>query len=64
MLTVEDDGRGFVVEEAMRAERHFGLNGLKERASLVGGALEVASRPGEGTRVRLSTKIESEKSRT
>ncbi len=49
-LTVKDDGRGF---ERDRAEQvgsgHFGLMGMAERASLLGGDFEVQSAPGAGT---------------
>jgi signal transduction histidine kinase len=49
-LTVKDDGRGF---EGDRAEQvgsgHFGLMGMAERASLLGGEFEVRSAPGAGT---------------
>jgi signal transduction histidine kinase len=51
-LTVTDDGQGFDVDAAL-AEDRFGLRGMRERAELVGGALEVTSAPGAGTTVRL-----------
>jgi signal transduction histidine kinase len=54
VLTVADDGPGFEVPEALetlQAERHYGLVGMRERARLVGGDLEVESEPGEGTTV-------------
>jgi signal transduction histidine kinase len=50
-LTVEDDGRGFDPAAAPRG-RH-GLVGMRERAELAGGRLEVRSAPGSGTTVRL-----------
>ncbi len=49
-LRVADDGRGFAFAEA---EGGLGLAGMRERALLVGGNLEVESRPGRGTTVRL-----------
>jgi PAS domain S-box-containing protein len=54
-LVVEDDGAGFDVEAATaRAARgsSLGMLGLRERAALAGGRLEIASWPGAGTRVR------------
>lgn len=51
---VEDDGRGFDVAatlSAPRAEGHLGLYGMEERATLVGGRLEIESAPGAGTTV-------------
>lgn len=53
-VVVEDDGRGFDVEEAMqraREERHYGLLGMHERMARIGGRLDVRSSPGAGTRV-------------
>jgi len=49
-LQVRDDGRGLPPD----AEQHgFGLRGLRERASQLGGELHLDSRPGEGTRLSL-----------
>lgn len=48
-LTVEDDGRGFPIEEA--ADGRFGLLGMRERARLLGGSLQIESAPGAGTRI-------------
>ena len=54
-LTVADDGRGFSFDQAARG---LGIGGMRERALLVGGAVDVESRPGIGTRVRLRVPIE------
>ncbi len=51
-LEVRDDGQGFAADEAP-AQGHYGLTGMRERAALVGGTLEVTSEPGGGTTVRL-----------
>jgi two-component system sensor histidine kinase UhpB len=50
ILDVRDEGRGFDVD-AVAAN---GLAGMRERALLVGAALEIRSRPGHGTVVRLT----------
>jgi signal transduction histidine kinase len=50
-LEVEDDGIGFNVGEAERKRPGMGLFTMRERAALVGGALEIDSAPGRGTRV-------------
>lgn len=50
---VQDDGRGFDAEDRTLLGRGLGLTGMRERASLVGGALSVTSEPGEGTTVEL-----------
>ncbi|MBV9701422.1 MAG: GAF domain-containing sensor histidine kinase, partial [Methylobacteriaceae bacterium] len=48
-LVVEDDGSGFAAD--IPAPGRFGLVGLRERARLIGGTLEVSSAIGTGTRV-------------
>ena len=55
-LVVADDGRGFEVSQ-VPGDRH-GLVGMRERMELLGGALEVTSGPGEGTRVEASAPLE------
>lgn len=55
-LEVSDRGRGFEpppLEGPAATERqeHIGLRGMRERIQLVGGHLQVISRPGHGTRV-------------
>jgi signal transduction histidine kinase len=52
-LVVRDDGTGFDIQKAIDAG-HFGLAGMQERAKILGGILEVNSRPGEGTTVLLT----------
>jgi two-component system, NarL family, sensor histidine kinase UhpB len=56
-LRVRDDGRGFSFDEASRG---LGIAGMRERAMLVGGDLEIESRPELGTRVRLVVPIRNE----
>src|SRR5437016_6728428 len=49
---VEDDGCGFEADAMMSVpvrERRLGLLGMQERAALVGGTLNIESRPGAGT---------------
>ena len=53
-LSVADDGRGFTFDQASRG---LGLAGMRERALLVNGELQVESRPQVGTRVRLLVPI-------
>lgn len=50
-VEVVDDGRGFDPDRPTRGR--YGLVGLRERAADLGADLELASRPGEGTTVRL-----------
>jgi signal transduction histidine kinase/ligand-binding sensor domain-containing protein len=55
-LRVRDDGKGLDEEAVKRAAsaEHFGLPGMRERAEIVGGRLEVWSRLDSGTEVELS----------
>jgi signal transduction histidine kinase len=55
VLSVEDDGHGF---DARRV-RGLGLVGMEERVNHLGGAFEVESRPGSGTRVAVELPIAS-----
>jgi len=48
-LVVRDDGRGF--DPAVPTRGHYGLLTMRERAEACGGALEIESAPGRGTRV-------------
>ena len=54
-LRVRDDGKG-IDEDAMQRQPsgHFGLPGMRERAEIVGGRLEVWSKIDAGTQVELS----------
>jgi signal transduction histidine kinase/ligand-binding sensor domain-containing protein len=53
-LVVRDDGRGFAAEGGLESPPgHYGMIGMLERASAIGGTLQVTSEPGEGTTVRL-----------
>ena len=54
VLEIRDDGRGFDCPARLRSlvlEGRFGLAGAQERVSLLGGRLDVESRPGLGTRL-------------
>ena len=54
VVTVEDDGRGFVPpEDGQAVPGGWGLMGMRERAALVGGSLTLQSQPGEGTRLEV-----------
>jgi signal transduction histidine kinase len=54
VMIVEDDGRGFAIElDLLEGRRHFGLVGMRERAELIGGRVEIESAPGRGTTVFL-----------
>jgi signal transduction histidine kinase len=52
-LCVSDDGAGFSAEAAWKKPLSFGLAGMRERASLLGGTLSLRTAPGQGTAVAL-----------
>ena len=54
-LTVSDDGRGMAEPVGNGT---IGIEGMRERALLVGGKLTVNSVPGAGTTVRLGAPVE------
>ncbi|MCA1593875.1 MAG: sensor histidine kinase [Acidobacteria bacterium] len=67
LVIIEDDGRGFEMEAVMNekeGEGSLGLLGMHERVALVGGTLNVESRPGAGTtlvvRIPVSSSPEKE----
>lgn len=54
-VTVRDDGLGFNPAANARGEfPRFGLNTMRERATSIGGDLEITSAPGAGTTVRFT----------
>ena len=56
-LAVVDNGRGFDPKEIAAAEC-LGLAGMRERAGLLGGSLEIRSRLGKGTKVCFKLPVE------
>ena len=53
VLIIEDDGTGFDAAKAAENtdSKELGLSGMRERATLVGGTLDVETTPGKGTTV-------------
>jgi two-component system, NarL family, sensor histidine kinase UhpB len=56
-LEVCDNGRG-ITEEEIRRPDSLGLLGMRERAALLGGAVEVKGTPGEGTAVTVRVPLQ------
>jgi PAS domain S-box-containing protein len=54
-MEVADDGEGF--DPSRSYPGHFGLPSMRERAQSRGGELQIESRPGEGTTVRVRVPI-------
>jgi signal transduction histidine kinase len=56
-LRIDDDGRGFHVQDdlsLLQATGHFGIVGMHERMSTIEGSLHITSRPGVGTSIEAS----------
>ena len=58
ILEVRDDGRGFTPQDVSMSF-HYGLQSMRERSQLIGAELQVNSRPGGGTTVRLRLPLKS-----
>ncbi|MFQ6020350.1 MAG: sensor histidine kinase, partial [Dehalococcoidia bacterium] len=57
-LEIRDDGRGFDVDSAQPASaRGRGLHNMYQRASELGGQVDIASAPGQGATVRVTLPI-------
>ena len=56
-LEISDNGRGISNAELQKAEA-FGIRGLKERARVVGGWLDISTAHGSGTTVILSVPLQ------
>jgi signal transduction histidine kinase len=51
-LEIEDDGRGIAPDDLAKA-RSFGLKGMRERITFLGGSVDIARAPRGGTRLRM-----------
>jgi signal transduction histidine kinase/ligand-binding sensor domain-containing protein len=57
-IKIEDNGKGFDLANTNAERRKLGLVGLNERAQLLRGEVLIESRPGAGTKIRVSIPIE------
>lgn len=58
VVKVQDNGRGITADE-LANPLSIGLLGMRERAELAGGSVDITSRPGRGTTVRISMAVEA-----
>jgi signal transduction histidine kinase len=56
LLRITDDGKGF---DTNRQEKTLGLLGMKERAYMIGGTVNIVSEPGKGTTVFVAVPLQS-----
>jgi len=54
-VTIKDDGMGFD-PSAVDTNAHFGVQGMRERAALIGAQLNVSTQVGKGTQIQLNLK--------
>lgn len=59
VLVIEDDGKGFDSSDVI-SKKTLGLVGMKERAKMFGGKLNIASMAGVGTVIRLEVPLKEE----
>ena len=57
ILTIKDNGCGFIITDESEIQ-NFGVAGMKERADLAGGTLEIFSTPEKGTEIYCKIKME------
>ncbi|MGI5912535.1 MAG: sensor histidine kinase [Syntrophomonadaceae bacterium] len=58
-LVIKDEGVGFDLHQKSNKES-YGILGMKERVSLLGGKLDIISKPGAGTQVIIRVPLEGE----
>ncbi len=56
--TIADNGKGFDVEAVLKSSDSWGLRGIRERITVIGGELSIDSAPGQGTRLRVQIPLE------
>ncbi|KUG02339.1 two component sensor histidine kinase [hydrocarbon metagenome] len=59
-LIVKDEGSGFNPGQLDPDKESYGIIGMKERVQLLGGEMEINSRPGEGTQIIIIVPLEGE----
>jgi signal transduction histidine kinase len=57
-LLIEDDGQGMTKSAGFTGRRSFGLAGMRERISMLGGSVKVTSIKGSGTRIEVTVPIQ------
>jgi len=57
LLAIKDNGHGFVVKKPQAGAQGFGLPAMSERALRLGGKLEINSRAGAGTELKMTVPV-------
>ena len=58
-MEIKDNGKGFNKYKTESENKSFGIFGMKERAAMLGGALNIKSQPNKGTSVNLELPLKS-----
>lgn len=58
VLSVEDDGIGFIPSQTSRDYQSLGLTNIKDRTNLINAALEIHSEPGQGTKIMVRVPVD------
>src|SRR5699024_9530351 len=61
-MMVEDEGKGFDSDKKelkMTADGGFGLFNIRERVEILGGRMDIQSKPGKGTKISLMVPLEN-----
>jgi len=59
-ISIIDDGCGFDLEQGSRKMKHWGLSSMRERARDIGAEFKIITAPGEGTRIEVSVRSNSQ----
>ncbi|MCL4296785.1 MAG: sensor histidine kinase [Anaerolineae bacterium] len=59
-LVIADDGIGFEPDEPNTLSNHFGLRGMRERAGMLNGNLQIISQPQQGVQICLTLALEGQ----
>ncbi|HEY6900777.1 MAG TPA: ATP-binding protein [Puia sp.] len=54
VITIRDDGEGFAVDEALQGSGGIGLQNIMNRATLIGGSLQIDSAINKGTTITIT----------
>jgi len=56
-IQIEDDGIGMAGKNQVQMGHHYGLLGMRERATMIGAEMSIASVPGNGTTVKVRLRL-------
>ena len=60
IMVIVDDGKGFSDTDDRKRAKGLGIVGIRERVEGLGGRFRIRSKPGEGTRIRVTIPLEVE----